>query len=253
MALIKGKEIAKILSQEQLKDFGISPESDFELTKIRQGVIVISEKEFSFPPAKSPETTKQGPDKIALEEKILSLLEEKKLSERVEGKFEKLLSQKEAEQFREMLKEGKVFAFKLSDKYKKPVYKIAPPKKKESEKAFSENKPAADYCLEKDGLLVCSDRKKAELLSYELKDSIKSGQISGIKSFDGNYYIIETSLLQRYSQPVLEIIKANKTIPIEEIAKKASVSAILARITCEFLKEDGEIIEKKKGQYSYVK
>jgi hypothetical protein len=253
MLILKGKDFARAFSPEQLKELGINPLSDFEIIKIKPGIILFSEKEFSAPQAKASEAPKQDISKIEPEARILALLQEKKLSERVEGKFEKFLSQKEAEQFREMLKEGRVFAFKLSDKYKKPVYKIAPFKKKESEKNTTENKPVDEYCLEKDGLLVCSDKKKAEILSFELKDLIKSGQISGIKSFDGNYYIIETDLLQKYAPLVLEIIRANKAIALEEIAKKAAISVILAKIACEFLKEDGEIIEKKRGQYSYVK
>ncbi|MDD5148497.1 MAG: hypothetical protein PHH08_03460 [Candidatus ainarchaeum sp.] len=253
MLILKGRDIAKAFSLEQLKELGLNPESDFEIIKIRGGVFALAEKEPLPEKEKKIEAKKPGNDALGMESKILAMLGEKRLSDRVEGRFEKLLSQKEADYFKEMLKEGKVFAFKLSDKYKKPVYKIAALKKKDSETTALQNKPISEYCLEKDGLLVCTDRKKAEILSYELKDAIKDGRISGIKSFDGNYYIIETELLMKYRPVFLGIINANKTISFEELAEKAAVNTVLARIVCEFLKEDGEIIEKKKGQYTYVK
>ena len=40
---------------------------------------------------------------------------------------------------------------------------------------------------------------------------------------------------------------------IEELAQKINYSKLLTKIICEFLKEEGEILEKRKGQYAYIK
>ena len=83
-------------------------------------------------------------------------------------------------------------------------------------------------------------------------EAIKNSEIKGIKSFDGNYYIIETGLLEKYIPIVSETIQKNKNISLEELYKKAGINKILAKIICEFLKEEGDLIEKTKGRYTYV-
>ncbi|HLD59309.1 MAG TPA: hypothetical protein VI977_06810 [archaeon] len=247
--ILKGKELAKALSKEQLKELGLNENLDFEITKIKQGILIFAEKE---PAVETPKAQASDIETLEIDSKIFGFLSEKKLSERVEGKFEKFLNAKELARFKELLKEGRVFAFKLSEQYKKPVYKIAPQKTKETEKPSLEQKPMEQYCLETDGLMVCTDKAKAEKLSFELRDAIKSAQISGIKSFDGNYYIVETELLQKYKPVVSGAIKSGKKISLEEISKRLGISKILARVVCEFLKDDGEIIEKTRDLYQFV-
>ncbi|MBN2067744.1 MAG: hypothetical protein JW744_04715 [Candidatus Diapherotrites archaeon] len=111
---------------------------------------------------------------------------------------------------------------------------------KDSEKAIDE------YSLEKEGFVVCRNEQRAKSLSQELKKEIEDGQIKGIKSFDGFFYIIETELYEKYAGKVLETMRNSKTISSKELAEKTGLSPLLVRIICEFLKEDGEIIEKRK-------
>ena len=250
MAVLRGQELAKALSPEKAKELGFSAETDFELTKIRHGLWLLEHKKAEKKPVPA-EKEKQGKETMELNAKLFSMLQDEKLSERVVGKFENLLNPKELARLKELIKEGKVFEFKLSEKYKKPIYKISLPKKNTGEKTVPEL-PASEYCLENHGILVCTTKAKAYEVSINMQDAIKNSEIRGIKSFDGNYYIIENELLQKYKQPIAEIIQANKSISLGEIHKKAGVSKILAKIACEFLKDDGEIIEKRGGHYQYV-
>ncbi|MBN1940877.1 MAG: hypothetical protein JW772_01710 [Candidatus Diapherotrites archaeon] len=240
MVIIKGSELAKALPQEKLKELGFSPESDFDVNPVKPGVWVFSEKKI------------EKSANAEVDAKIFKLLGEKSLSEKVEGKFEKLLNKTEQKRFKELLEEGKIFPFKLSDKYKKPIYKVSYSQRKETETHGTEKKPLKEYSLEKDGIMVCTTKAEATMASMRLQDAIKKGEIQGIKSFDSNYYIIENSLLEKYRQLVAGTIASQKTISLNEIAEKTNISVILAKIVCEFLKEDGEIIEKKEGLFQYV-
>ena len=39
---------------------------------------------------------------------------------------------------------------------------------------------------------------------------------------------------------------------LEQLAKNVKISKMLAKTVCEFLKDEGEIIERRKGEYSYI-
>jgi len=240
----QGSDFSLSLSEREAMELGLEAEKEYELNKARDGIWVLSQKQ----------SEKKEPVIIepVIDGKIIELMKRKSLSERVEGKFEKLLNEQELIVFKKMLAEGKIIAFKLSDKYKKAVYKIALEKNKESESTATKEKPIEEYDLEKDGFLVVKNEERAKRLSEELKEEIKQGKIRGIKSFDGHFYIIESSLLEKYSDDTCTVIKANKSILLPELAQKLSVSSLLAKIVCEFLKEDGEIIEKRKESYQLV-
>jgi len=244
MGFIRGKDLEKALSKEKAEALEINAESDFELTKIKKGLWILEEK--ALKKEKETEKTENG-----LDEKIFEILEEKKLSDRVIGRFEKFLRPEELERFKELVKQGIIFEFKLSDKYKKGIYKIKASSKNFSEKNIPEI-PEEEYCLEKHGLAICTTKAKAFEVSSKNSEAIKNSEIKGIKSFDGNYYIIETGLLEKYIPIVSETIQKNKNISLEELYKKAGINKILAKIICEFLKEEGDLIEKTKGRYTYV-
>jgi len=195
-------------------------------------------------------TQKEKPN--AIEQKIAEMLKQKSLKERVEGKFEELLSDEEKKAFGKMLEDGKVEAFKLNETYKKAVYRIVGAKKKESEKAGAKQKPIEEYSLEKDGLLVIKNEHRAQKIAEKLKEKIQKGEIKGIKTFEGYFYLIDNALYEKYREQVLKAIASGESTVLNNVCEKVGVSKLLCRIVCEFLKEEGEIIEKKKESYGYI-
>jgi len=239
----QGKGFALFLTEEEQKRLGIEEGKELEINRAKQGIWVISE---------GNREKKALPEKNELDVKIFDLLFKKSLSDGVEGKFESFLSEKELARFRELLAEGKIVNFKLSDKYKKGVYKIAGEKRKESENPEAQEKQIQDYSLEKDGFLVAKNEDRAKRISDDLQEDIREGRIKGIKSFDGNFYIIENDLLEKYREKACDTIRKKNSLALSELARNIDASRMLTRIVCEFLKEDGEIIEKRKELFETV-
>jgi len=194
------------------------------------------------------------------EQAVLAKLNKADLKERVEGKFEESLGKEEKEALRRLVEKGLVVKFRLNEKYKKPVYKTGEEaeerKKAKEEKAKKSSeaveKPVEEYCIETDGYLACRDASKAKALSIELREQIENGEIRGTKGFDGYFYVVENALYEKHRAKALKAIEAEKGIGPEGIAEKLGISRLLARIVCELLKEDGDIIEKRKDQFQAV-
>ena len=249
----KGETVIKIpKGSSQFLD--IDSGKNYEVLKAQEGVYLLVEK--TGDGGKSAETA--GESTGETDGKIFSLLREKNLSERVEGNFEKFLGKDELKRFKELLDGEKIIKFKLSEKYRKAVYKFPESKKpevmrkRESENANAGEKPLDEYSFAKDGFLVVKNEARAKKISMELSDEIKNGRVRGIKSFDGMFYIIENDLYEKYRPAMLQCIKEMGTAKIAEISSAIGISQTLARIVCEFLKEEGEILEKRKEVYRYV-
>ncbi len=252
----KGNQFALLVSQRLFNELELNPDANYELLKAKKGVWVLIEK------------AREGKEAKPIDKRIYSLLKQKSLKEKVEGKFERFLNREEQKRFREMLQEGSIVAFKLSEKYKKAIYKTreeiekeqqAGKGQKEEQKAGEEikeeqrgskgqgkEKPIEQYTLEKEGFLVCKNEQRVRKICQELQKEIKEGQIKGIKSFDGFFYVIESKLYNKHRNKVLSTIGGNKSITMQELAAKTGLSTLLAKIVCEFLKDEGEIIEKRK-------
>ncbi len=123
--------------------------------------------------------------------------------------------------------------------------------KKESEFFEAKEKRPDQYTFEKDGFLVFKNAQNAKILSVKLKKEIDEGKIRGIKSFDGFYYVVENALYQRHRANVLSAIK-EKAAGVAGIAEQIEISKMLARVVCELLKDEGEIIEKRKDNFQAI-
>ena len=237
----KGKQLVIALSIKESKESGLEEGKRYNLVKQGSNWI-LSE-------AVNEEKQKK---QAVLEQKILGMLKKASLSERVEGKFEKMLDKEELPVFKKMLEEEKVIPFKLSEKYKKAVYKLATEKVKGAEQSNAKEKGIEEYDLEKDGIMIIKNEHRAKKISEQFKKEIQENKIKGTKSFDGYFYIIDSDLYNKYRAKLLQVIKASKEISLEELYNKINVSKILCKIVAEFLKEEGEIIEKTKEKYCYI-
>ena len=123
---------------------------------------------------------------------------------------------------------------------------------KQSESFDADEKRVDEYSLQKDGFLVFKNSENAKILSVKLREDIEGGKIQGIKGFDGFYYIAENDLYLKHRARVLDAIKSEKGILLEKIAEKAGISKMLAKVVCEFLKDEGEVIEKRKDSFQAI-
>ncbi|GEM_PF-1024361 len=200
-----------------------------------------------------------------IKSKILSFLNDKSISgaDLIEGNFEKLLKKEDLPVFLEMLKKKEVTIFQLP-KYKKGIYKAntsipnVPVSSKVDEKrqAFvSASKLDVDEdttsSYEANSYVIIRNQGDAVFFSEKYGDRIKSGEIIGQKSFDGNYYVIDSDNYQKIKGKILAL-KFKDAFNIEDIKVKLNYPEDEIKVVLEILKEECLVIEKRRGNYLFV-
>lgn len=242
----KFDEFALLLNEKEFKNLALNPSKEYEFKKINPETWILTEKK---EPKLGPSPVSKGDEKFkAIDEKLFNLIKTKPLKDRVEKRFETLLdSKEELDRFKQLVKEGKIVPFKLSEKYKRAVYKL----KEEVEQAGKKNVPGSGSDFERKGFALLQE-PSAIIFSQKNESRIKSGEILGVKSFDNKYYVISKELFEKHSPKVLNYLQQNKNAPIEEIVEDTHLGEDLAKIICELLKEKGDLLEKRKGVYQYI-
>jgi len=254
MAKVSGKNIS--LNEEETSILGEGKE--FEVIPNDKGVFLFIDKSM-LKETEGKQVCIQVPLLEEEKQQVLGKIRKGRLSELVEGKFELTLNEKQKKALLELVVSGEVFVFRLNETYKKGVYRAKEEKnekergKKESEEINAKEKTFDQYNLDQDGFMIIKGKDNASKASYEFGGQIKEGLLKGIKSFDGNYYLIQTDLLEAYIDKIVISLNQKTNQNIEELAQSIKASKLLARIICEFLKEEGELIEKKTGTYTYIK
>ncbi|MBT7241456.1 MAG: hypothetical protein HN878_03125 [Candidatus Diapherotrites archaeon] len=255
MAKLVGSNL--VLSSEEMELLKNSKE--LEIIPNQEGIFLLIDKDLAV-----ENEGKQFCVEVPLieeQQKVIGLIKKTRMSDLVEGKFEQQLGDKEKRALLELVSSEKVFVFKLNDSYKKGIYRVKDEEgnektkkrgKRESENFDAEKKALPDYTLETDGFIATTNNERAKILSGEHKEDIEKGELKGLKSFDGIYYLIENDLLEKYMSAVLNSFEKKHETTLIELTKEINVSEELVRIVCEFLKEDGELLEKTKGQYTYI-
>ncbi len=256
-------EMRKLLTLEQLSELGFPSKGEVELSKLETNTwmltVLTGQKDLN-----EMESILYSP----LQQKVLRLLKTHRLPDLIEGKFEQFLSAEELKAFQELLQKQKIIAVKSNPKFEKGIYREAmgpAPKDaalflhsspgastKTVTHTIIEEKPVEEYSLLQDGFMILRSDGAAKAASFDLADRIRAGEIKGIKSFDGFYYIIENILLEKFMAPLLSALKAKKKEELSSLALSQAVPLILARIVLEFAKEDGVVIEKQKNLFAYV-
>lgn len=257
MVKIVNKKIA--LSEEELNLLGENKE--YELIPNKKGIFLLIEKELlsTNKEKKVCINLPQVDEKQLVEEekqKLIGLIRKEKLSNLVEGKFEEKLNETQKNILKKLVEEKKIIVFKLNESYKKGVYRVTEQEKKLVEpinqRFDSKEKPIEEYNLTEDGFLIAKNTNAARSLSFEYEGELKEGTLKGIRTFEGTYYLIENELLKQGILKVINSFGEKNSLLLEELAKKINYSKLLTKIICEFLKEEGELIEKKKEQYSQI-
>ncbi|MCD6434550.1 MAG: hypothetical protein J7L14_02980 [Candidatus Diapherotrites archaeon] len=188
----------------------------------------------------------ERPAKEQLRKAIESKLKKARLQQRVEGRFEKLLSEEELELFNRMLEQGEIIRFKLSEKYKKAIYKLRSEYEAERKRSKAKSMPE----LSKNGYTVLSKEEEAKEIASKYAEQLKKGELLGIKGFDGNYYFIEKKLLDKLRKKIVAALAEVNEIRINKLREVVAAPEDMIKAACEVLKEQGEIIEKRKGLYA---
>ncbi|MCR4369083.1 MAG: hypothetical protein NUV67_04220 [archaeon] len=241
-ALGKGAELRLVFDEAEALELGFDSSKEYALVKAKQGIWILTEEQ------RQQALAKKEPEIDEMEQKIIGLLNKLSLSERVEGSFEAKLSPEGKKKLEEMVGTGKIEKFKLNESYKKAVYQV-PEKKLNFENT---EKPFHEFTLEDDGFVVVKNEQRAKALSDQYKDRIKDGEIKGTRAFTGEFYIANSELLEAAQQKTLRELKEKKHAGLTLLAGATHLTPTLIRIAIEFLKEEGQVIEKKKDDYQYI-
>ena len=260
--IIRGKELILPLTEEQIKTLEHLNGQEIDLINGANDLLILRTKQFEQKAIEEKKIENKIPNSSidanqivsnSVDKKIFDLILQKSLGERVEGKFEKLLNKEENERLKELVKSGKIFVFKLP-KYKQGVYKLKEQAFESKpiinlKKDFSTQQLPEDYSISKNGFMVVKGENEAREVSNALRERIEKGEIKGIKSFDGSYYVIEIPVYEKIRQALMECFKTKNSLSCEEITKMINVNKELVKTACEFLKDEGEIFEKRKEFY----
>ena len=266
----KGGEILLVPNEKEAAETGLKHGAEYLISKAREGVWVIMEKDSAANSAGSGQGKQDTERRLAEEQKtvpikkisdeldetqhkIIGLLRKLPPRDRMEGWFEKKLTPEEKTKFAEMLSMGIVKKFKSSEVFRTSLY-IAPKEDgKKIEKKFSNaEKPFHEFTIESDGFVVVKNEERARALSNELREKIKGGEIKGTRAFTGEFFIVRSDLLESSEGRVLAEMKNEKSMLLGDLSKKTGLTPTLIRVAMEFLKEDGQVIEKKKDNFQYI-
>ncbi|MBN2127480.1 MAG: hypothetical protein JW703_03770 [Candidatus Diapherotrites archaeon] len=233
-----------VFSEKEAIEAGIESEKEFELNKARKGVWVLIDKTALIDSAES-----------AIELKLIELIKSLPLSKRVQGVFEKELNEEELKVFQKLLIEKKVFEFKLNDKYRKAVYKLPEEINEIKEKLSSKDSDGKEkkktQTVSVDYKILSGDAE-ARIFSSEHEKEFKEHELKGLKCFDGSYCVIKNDLLNEVSPKIIDYMKSKGNSSLGDISKDLNIPEPLIRIACEFLKEDGMLLEKRKGLIKFI-
>jgi len=174
------------------------------------------------------------------EMRLLKKIGKLKYYERTRGKIMELLSEEEPNVFEEMLSKGILF------EYEKQGKKLIGIDRKFFPLIVSKANPLLEELFEK-GFLILENEADANSLNEELKEEGKEDLVRGVRGFDKKYYILTLKKLNEIKPKFEKALESEKII--SKIAEKLKTSEEFCQAMLEVMREDGEVIEKKKGVY----
>lgn len=240
-------------TEEEARELKLPSQKKFELIKAKEGIWLMVPHETKVD---AKNLFVEAGSSAEMEQKIINLIKTLSPRDKMEGWLEKKLNENEKKKLQEMLRDGKVIKYKSSEVFRKALYAL--PKNTAKKQQNPENKfqntekPKYDYTLDKDGFMIIKNELNAKTISEQLKDKIKSGEIKGLRSFEGDFYVINSALLQESEKKVLAELAKEPQQTLSQLSTKTNLTPTLVKISIEFLKEDGEVMERKKEVYQYI-
>ncbi len=176
---------------------------------------------------------------VEVEKGLFALASKEFIREHVRGKLASLISAQQISQINQLSQTSQPTALKT------PPARTTP----------ASTTPVNNYLLEtlnKKGFLVVANENEVKALTQAVEKDVKNGAVLGVRGFDKKYYLCTRAFLEEQTPKVLKILSA-KDASAEEAAQalKQPLDATLSLI--QVLKEQGEILEKKRGMYAAVK
>ena len=121
-------------------------------------------------------------------------------------------------------------------------------KKEEKEEKAEADEGNALKLLNKQGYLVLNSESEARDMSEMLADKIKKNQITGIRGFDKKYYIVKNSFILKHQSKIKSVLK-HGPLSSDKIAAELEMGQEAVNALLTVLREEGEILEKRKGVF----
>ncbi|MBM3282125.1 MAG: hypothetical protein FJY86_02170 [Candidatus Diapherotrites archaeon] len=258
-------KLRSLIPLESVSELNLPDKGEVELSRLETNTWLLS-----LPSVQKDLVESSGFVLKPIHQKVLRLLKTHRLPDLIEGRFERFLAGEELSAFNELLHAGKIVVIKTNPKFDKGIYREPIPSVDNTTVSHSSNsippsnvkkiithtqvieKPMEEYSLVNDGFMVLRSDGAAKAASFDLQERIRNGEVKGIKTFDGFYYIVENSLLEKYTGKLVGFLQTKKKEELSALALSQAIPPILARIILEFAKEDGIVIEKQKNLYAYV-
>ncbi len=141
-----------------------------------------------------------------------------------------------------------------------PAYKVNPVVSSTSTPAPYVTRPASTYSgapsgdlskLRQAGFLVLESEFDAKRFSEQNANSIKSGEIMGLRGFDKKFYLLTLEYYNVLAPRIVDALKEGAT-PLSTIVRATKASEPATQAVLLQLKERGDVIEKKKGVFAFV-
>ncbi len=119
-----------------------------------------------------------------------------------------------------------------------------------SSESVDDGQPIAAL-LAKRGYAIIQNELEAKLISKTLEQQIKNKEVFGVRGFDKKFYIVSETYLNPLSER-LRTALGRKEMPIKELAAAAKADENGCLAVLQVLKEQGDIIEKRKGVFKSI-
>ena len=98
---------------------------------------------------------------------------------------------------------------------------------------------------------VFDTEQEAANFSYHHSMDIQTGEILGVRGFDGKFYAVRKSLYSYMLPKILSLLK-EKPMTVEELSQSLKKDRNLIKAILELAREEGIVIEKSGGVYTYA-
>lgn len=240
------------------KEFaGIREGDRLELIEAKPGIYTLVNNEVLVKPA--ARAAEAQPLLSPAEMKLLKKLDGIRYEERIPAKVQKLLGDDEKKTLDEMVKKGFVSLYRGKQYSQTGVYSIAGAiysllrnggAQKLPEQVSEKGSLPWDAHLGKYGYVIIERQDEAKLVSEKLEPEIKSGEVLGTRGFDMKYYIAQKKFYDVWEGKIAALLRARKAANEGEVCSALGMSEVACRVALELMREQGEVIEKKKGNYA---
>ncbi len=105
--------------------------------------------------------------------------------------------------------------------------------------------------LEKNGFVVLATEAEAAALSLAVAESIRQGQVLGVRAFNKKYYILLRSFFEKNSPKVVKELKEGPK-SVQDLSVKLSMDPDALRGMLYLMAEQGDVTENRKDVFALV-